>query len=233
MPSVSETINEWRSLDLADSSDWLFLIVPVLGVLGMVVSGRWRSWEVVLPITALTLATMLAIRNAPLAAVVAAPEVAVGLSSLRLSKLRSWAEPRTAPIVVGVWVAGVVLAMQSTGGFGNLGQADLRQLPIVAAKEIPAGCRLLNEYTHGGFIIATRWPEVRVSQDGRNDLYGSDRVSSQLGLLDGRSLAALEEGGVECVLVKTSRPLAQALESSELWEKVAVDEAGSLFIVSA
>ena len=107
VPSVSVTINEWRSLDLGDSRDWLFLVVPALGIIGMVVSGRWRKWEAVLPIIALTVATVLAIRNAPLAAVITAPEIAIGLSSLQVGRLQAWAAPRTVPIVLGVWIAGV------------------------------------------------------------------------------------------------------------------------------
>ena len=232
MPSVSVTINEWRSLDLGNSSDWLFLVVPALGIIGTVVSRRWRRWEVALPILALTVATVLAIRNAPLAAVIAAPEVACGLSSLRVGRLRAWAAPRTVPIVVGVWIAGVVLAMQSTNGFGDLGRPETAQFPVVAAEDIPAGCHLLNEYAHGGYLIATRWPEVRVSQDGRNDLYGSERIELQRALLEGDSVFDLEEVGVDCVLAETSRPIARALEASEEWSLLAIDQAGSLFVAS-
>ncbi len=226
------TINEWRSLDLGDSRDWLFLVVPALGIIGMVVSGRWRKWEAVLPIIALTVATVLAIRNAPLAAVITAPEIAIGLSSLQVGRLKAWAAPRTVPIVLGVWIAGVVVAIQSTSGFGVLGRPEPSRFPVVAAEEIPAGCRLLNEYAHGGYLIATRWPEVRVSQDGRNDLYGSERIELQRTLLEGDSLVALEEFGVDCVLADTSRPLVQALETSEEWSLVAVDRAASLFMLS-
>ncbi|MDH3261650.1 MAG: hypothetical protein OEM81_00295 [Acidimicrobiia bacterium] len=232
VPSVSVTINEWRSLDLGDSSDWLFLVVPALGILGMVVSRRWGSWEVLLPIIALTVATALAIRNAPLAAVIAAPEIAIGLSSLRVDRLRAWAAPRTVPIVVGVWIAGVVVAMQSTNGFGDLGRPEAGQFPVVAAEEIPAGCRLLNEYADGGYLIATRWPEVHVSQDGRNDLYGSERIERQRALLEGDSLVELEAFGIDCVLAETSRPLANALQASDRWSLLAMDQAGSLFVAS-
>ena len=31
----------------------------------------------------------------------------------------------------------------------------------------------------GGFVIDRRWPEVLVSQDGRNDLYGTDELRRQ------------------------------------------------------
>ena len=137
------------------------------------------------------------------------------------ARLRAWAALRTGPILVGLWIAGVVVAVNSTSGFGDLGQPEASQFPVVAAEEIPAGCRLLNEYAHGGYLIATRWPEVRVSQDGRNDLYGSERIERQRELLEGDSLVELEEVGIDCVLADASRPLVEALQASDRWSLVA------------
>ena len=59
------------------------------------------------------------------------------------------------------------------------------EFPSVAAAALPGGCRLLNEYNDGGYLILVR-PDVPVSQDGRNDLYGPRRLQEQEDVLNDR-----------------------------------------------
>jgi hypothetical protein len=99
---------------------------------------------------------------------------------------------------------------------------------------VPAGCRLLNEYTVGGYVIWYR-PDVPVSQDGRNDVYGKHLLQQQRDVLTAKptpdaSLAQLDRWGVDCAIVRPDRPTAIALGGDRRWRKVLSEEAGTLFV---
>jgi len=95
--------------------------------------------------------------------------------------------------------------------------------PVSPARALPSGCRLLNEYQDGGYLIYGR-PDILVSQDGRNDLYGRTILGAERArVYDPRPVSELRLFGqdVTCVLVRHQRPLAHALASSPGWRKVA------------
>ncbi len=232
VPAVSTEINEWRALDLTDPADWSFLVVPLLALALMLFTRRWTRLEALLPLLALSIASILAIRNSPLAAIVGGSEVAVGLSGLRLPALREWARPRAPAIRLGIWVAGAVLVVQSTSGLAQMGDPEPAFFPVHTAPLIPAGCRLLNEYGDGGYLIATRWPEVSVSQDGRNDLYGAARIAQQERLLGSGTPEEVAGAGIGCVLAEPDRPLSDLLRASPGWALIAEDRASALFVAS-
>jgi hypothetical protein len=103
---------------------------------------------------------------------------------------------------------------------------------VRAIDAIPAGCRLFNDYNLGGHVIERRWPEVAVSSDGRNDMYGVDRLRPQFDLLRGEvpAEATLAAMGVDCVLVEPDRELTEALRASAAWREVVADPNGVLFV---
>ena len=93
-------------------------------------------------------------------------------------------------------------------------------------RAIPAGCRVLNEYNDGGWLILQRSPDgVRVAVDGRNDAYGPalfDRVDELANGAPG-ALDELAADRVGCLLLAPGRPLVrQALDAG--WHRAAGDE---------
>jgi hypothetical protein len=88
---------------------------------------------------------------------------------------------------------------------------------------------VFNSYELGGFVLLQR-PDVQVSLDSRNDLYGSHRVLAYKQVLDGKG--DLNQGliGADCVLVPSASGLAQSLTGNQAWERRAADRAVELFV---
>jgi hypothetical protein len=217
IPGVSQFIEEWRSFDITDARDQLIALFVLVAIFGIARSGLWRSWDLSLPLAALTILTARAIRTAPFLLMWAMPYVAAALSSLAIPRLRSWAAARATPLATGLLVAGTFLAGSMLTTISDAGAIDRTSAPVEVVDSLPTGCRLLNEYEFGGLVIDRRWPEIRVSQDGRNDLYGLDRIEQQEAWLGSEDLGPLHASNITCVLARPDRALADALRASEAW----------------
>ncbi len=172
---------------------------------------------------------MRSVRGAPFALIVGAPEIALALPSLATAPVRRWAAPRRPALLAGVALGLAVLVGTEAPTLGSLGDTGA-QLPRAIAPLIPPGCRLLNEYEFGGYVIDRRWPEVLVAQDGRNDVYGLERLRDLEDLLSGSEPAALEVRGIDCVLARPERPLLEALGASTRWRELAAEDAAALYV---
>lgn len=229
IPGVSTFIEEWRAFDLTDVRDQLIGLFTVIALFGMWRGERWKSWDSSLTMVALIALTAGAIRAAPFLLMWGAPFFALALSSLGIPRLRSWAAPRFQPLGVGLMIAGVVLVGSQLGQIAQTGSIDSEQVPVGQVDGVPTGCRLLNEYEFGGFIIDRRWPDLLVSQDGRNDVYGLERIELQESWLESDDITPLDEAGITCVLARPSRPLATALRSETSWSILSESELAVAF----
>ncbi|MDH5372748.1 MAG: hypothetical protein OEX97_07375 [Acidimicrobiia bacterium] len=232
IPTVSSFIDEWRPFDLTDVRDQLIALFILIAFLGMWRGDRWKQWDVSIPMIALILLTTGAIRTAPFLLMWGAPFFAMALSSLAIPRLRSWAAPRAGPMGTGLVIAGLVLAGSMVPNISEAGSIDLERVPIKEVDVLPSACRLLNEYEFGGVVIDRRWPDLLVSQDGRNDLYGLDRIEQQESWFTDGDLAIIEQEGMTCVLARPTRPLATALRASPSWTTVSESHVAVTFIKS-
>ena len=227
----SVNIDEWQPLSLSDARGVFlvgFMLITAL-LLWRASKSRQddhgaaagtRRWETVLPVLVLAIGTLAVIRTGAFFLIIAAPLVAKGLSGIKAVGLRKWAGPRVGPLTVGLLLAAIILAAQQLPVLDEAGKPGTRFSSEIT-DAIPATCTILNEYDLGGFIIDQRWPEVLVSQDGRNDLYGAAEVERQEAILSSTDVAALDADGVSCVLADKDRPLASALAASGGWETIA------------
>ena len=225
-------IGEYRHPDLAQGADLMATIVAVLAVVSLIRTGRWRRLDVVLPLALLAVATVDAIRSAPMFVVLAGPELALGFATIGSARLRARTGPRAGPLAAG---GAVVLAAALVGAVdtaGKAGHVDRSRFPAGAVAAIPDGCRVLNEYEQGGYLLFARWPGVKVSQDSRADVYGTAPLLEQRRFLQGGSGAEkwLRENGVDCVLAEPDRPLLDQLRATPDWREVVAEPAGVLLV---
>ena len=228
--SASRGIREWQHFDPFASPDRYIGWFVAAAVVALLATGRWRRPSVVLPAALLAALTVDAMRNGPLLVVVLVPEVALGIGRVRLPTLEFGRV--FAALVVAVWaILTYVLVPFAVDNAGTPRTGDF-STALVAA--IPPGCRLLNEYHQGGFVIWKR-PDVPVSQDGRNDVYGEARLAVQDDVLHARpspdaSLRWLDAHDVRCVLSYRTTPIAGVLATNAGWRRVARAQAGVLYV---
>jgi len=121
-------------------------------------------------------------------------------------------------VLIGGAVAGIAgLSVLAVPAFTHLGRPEVDPRVLDA---LPAGCRLLNEYILGGHVILYR-PDVPVSLDSRNDVYGAADVRRLQGAFDVPTEGLTETLGVTCVLTRTDRRLAAALRADPRWRTAA------------
>lgn len=200
-------------------------ILALLSVLGGCALA-WRSWRggrfgFAACIVVLAAATATAIRFLPMVAVAGTPELALLVGTLRV---------REQFMRIVVAAVAVVLA-----ALAALGWRDLRLLePMVSpdlVAAVPSGCRVLNDDLAGDALVLTR-PDVSVSIDGRNDLYGRRTIQSVLDQFANRAgtLKLLRQENVGCVLGPSSTALVNELRHTAGWRVVAQDSFRTLLV---
>jgi hypothetical protein len=111
----------------------------------------------------------------------------------------------------------------------SFGRPDPAKFPSAAIRAIPAGCTLFNEYDFGGLVILER-PDVLVSLDSRNDLYGAEQVTHHSQILSGQGDLSSGLMGADCVLVRPASNLTAWLEASSDWSLSFAGSAAELYI---
>lgn len=221
---ASTVITEWQPLNLADP---LQAVPFVLGLLALVVAARRR--EIVLSAALLvTLAgSVTAMRIIPILLLVSMP-VLMSAASHPLV-LRYFESRRRMLAQCGTLAVAAVTVLVAIN-LHSLGRPDPATYPSDAIGSIPSGCTLFNDYMVGGLVILQR-PDVRVSLDSRNDLYGADRVNKFMRFIE-RGDGDLTErlSGADCVLVPPSSGLAQRLRTDAQWKVQTAETASVLFI---
>jgi hypothetical protein len=223
-------IKEWERLDPRQLPQLCALLLLVACAFALVRTGRWRDPRVVAPIALFAALTIDAQRNIPFAMALVAPEIALGWPALR-GAIADYSRSRRQPIIAGSLIGLAVVAIAYASAVTDLRPATPRIYPVRAVQAIPGGCRLLNEYKDGGYIIEKRWPDVLVSEDGRNDLYGVDLLRTQQDVLDakGNWSGWLDRNAVDCVLANPHREIVTELQSRG-WTVAVREHAGVLLL---
>lgn len=169
-------ISEWQSPNFHDVTQLglLALIIAVVAAGIRLVPG----WLASLAVLGVTMA-LLAVRNGPVAAVLATPALGIALQS-RLPALRS-SKPRAARDRLGRRVielaAASVVAIAAVVALPMLAASSRTDyFPVSGADRLVAlqpAARVLGEYSWGGYLINRLYSSGgRVFVDGRNDMYG-------------------------------------------------------------
>lgn len=139
--------------------------------------------------------------------------------------------PRIAPNVkkLTVFVLATVLLPSvavSLLAFLPVSKVDNTEYGVETVRALPEGCKLLNAHEMGGPLILFR-PDVKVSFDGRNDMYPAEEFYQQNHVMFGRdtdfSLAWIEDNGINCVLANEYTTIQGHLLPTGDWEVAMVD----------
>lgn len=215
-------ISEWRPVGLGSAEQVLGLVSLVLGAVAGGLALRARRMDTVAVLAVLGIATAMAIRFAPMIALYAVPELAAAAGRIRV---REFFLNRVCAATIAILA--IACAAEMTG-FAAPGAQNASPSLV---KALPAGCRLLNDLEIGGDVIRSR-PDVRVSIDSRNDLYGRAREVRSLDQLSSprSGLAFIRRTGVTCVLAPTKAPLVSALRAASGWQVLATDTVRTLLV---
>lgn len=238
--SRRQGIQEWQPASIHRVDDVgvvLFLLAVVGWALWQQRSGRGPvRWSLIAPAVLATGLTLLATRNATFAALASVPLLAalLGAAGAGLDRRGRRVPIRPGPAIAAMTIGGLLAGAIETGGLSlDPDPLEAPGYPSAAARALPSGCRVLNEYHFGGYLILVR-PDIPVSQDGRNDLYGTARLDPQKKLFaEGDSATAsseLDRAGITCVLAEPNRPLVRALAGDPGWRRVAADATAQAWV---
>jgi len=215
-------INEWDHPGFGNFAQLVSLIAIAVAVLASWLAYRSRRFDTAGILLLLVAATASAIRFAPMIVVFAIPELAAALGIL---KVRPFMFRR---IVAAVCAVLGVFAIANVRTFARR-STNLASPRLVAA--LPRDCHVANDYTLGATVILLR-PDVRVSIDGRNDMYGRALVLSAVAMLEDSpgTAAKLHAARVNCVLAPSSAPLVAGLSHDSDWHVVGHDGYRTLLV---
>jgi hypothetical protein len=220
-------IDEWRHPNLNSTSGIVAVIALGLAAMCMTWSIRHARWPQVFLLGLLAGATISTVRFAPCLAVACVPEMAIALSVIRLGRVVAPAWRLGAFLVVAVLTAGAAQAAT------HLGQPDYA--PQLTAL-IPSGCRVVTNDLNGGLTELLR-PDVTVSLDTRNDLYGRTDLVALSELLNDKvptnTDAWFNDHTVGCVFAPSKQSLVQRLSTDPNWRVAGVSDGQTLLVRSS
>jgi hypothetical protein len=240
---LQDAIQEWASPNFHEAQTWPFIWL-LLGTL--VVAGLSRErlgWRNALLLSGTAYSALLAGRNIPTFAIVAAPVLARHANALleeRNIRLRWDQLPTTGVYGVLNWtLAVVVLAGGAVWAVRALDPETVEEArrasqPVEAAAYLEsAGAPepIFNSYNWGGYLIwAAR--DYLVYVDGRTDLYDDEFLREYLAIHLAQEgwEEKLDETGVNTVIVEASSPLGRSLADVEGWSLAYEDELAVVYV---
>lgn len=245
---IMDNVREWLSPDFHLGLAYEYMLLALIAVLGLS-SMKLGAVETML-VLLFTHMSLYSARHIPLFAIIAAPVMGVRLEQMLyalrerrlagffLRKSREAAE-MDSMAGGGLWptLAVGALALLALGGMVDYG-FDKKNVPYDAVRFLERerlSGNMFNSDEFGDYIIYAAWPAYRVFMDGRNDMYGEQR------LRDYAKVVRLERGweevlrrhGVEWIIFETDSALSRTLLGGGGWRLVYADKVASVFVRSA
>jgi hypothetical protein len=186
---------------------------------------------------------LLAARNVPTFALVAAPVLSMHLDSLLNDyhlRLNSKRAVVSAPLAALNWLllilvaGGLIVKMVYEMDPLRLEQARKSIFPVAAVQYLEKSHpsrELFNSYNWGGYLIWNA-PDYPVYVDGRTDLYDDQFIRDYLRTYTAQAgwNERLAQSGINTVLVESESPLASALNISPGWSKIYSDSVAAIYV---
>ncbi len=244
--ALRDYIQEWASPNFHQRYTWPFiwLLLGTLAAAG--VSPKRLSWRDSVMVGGTAYSALLAGRNFPTFAIVAAPVLSGHTEAwlrARGYRLRWSRLPPSAGFVLLNWLLLIVILGAGIGKIvyalqpARIDAARRDTMPVEAVaylqeRHLPGP--IFNSYNWGGYLIWTA-RDYPVYVDGRTDLYGDDLLGIYLStaLAQEGWEANLDAAGINSVLIERTSPLAGVLALSEGWERVYQDNLAVIFVREA
>lgn len=215
-------IAEWMPPGLGSVMQVLGLLAIPVALSAMYVAWRWRRLDLVAVVLVVGIASVSAVRFMPMVVILGSPMLSDVLGRLNV-------RPHMARRIVACGCAAIAVVAVAKLPTAPTRQRDLASTDLIA--RLPTGCRLVNDYDVGGAVILLR-PDVQVSVDGRNDIYGRAALMRVVGWIDDApgTRSALLTNRVDCVLAPTATPIVRSLSQDPRWSLIGSDGARSLLV---
>jgi hypothetical protein len=219
----SGVIVEWEHLDPGNATQ---LAMLAIGLVALLLSVRRNDLIFVGTLGFTAVGALIAIRFLPLLVLQALPVLAASAS--RPAVLR-YIQSRRVVLFPAAWLAASATMAVALPSLAHIGQPLPAIYPVKAVADIPIGCNLYNTEPLGGLVILQR-PDVLVSLDSRNVLYGHKRINAAARTLQGRGDVSSELAQAGCVLLPPASGLAERLYKDPAWELKTREKSAVLFV---
>ncbi len=222
-------ILEWQSPNFHDPAHLPFLLLIVaLVVVGLRPAPGWMTALAV----GSTAMGLLALRNIPLAAVLATPALALSIQSLlgerrlfgRTRRRTGASQRRLMEMSAAVMVVIVTAVMFAPLGLGaGAQQAVAHSFPVAALdrlERIRPDAHVLAEYGWGGYVIHQLYAKGgRVFVDGRNDMYSQQILDDYLHIrnADAGWQGLIARYRVQAILLPPAAPITRGAATGAGW----------------
>ncbi len=219
------TIAEWMPLDWGSPVQDAAMAA---GLAALIIAWRRREMVLTAALAVCLAGAVAAWRFLPFAVILATPVLAAFLSDPPDLLRRYLASRRIMFQRCGaLGLAGLVAI--GAPSLTHIGRPEPAMYPVALVAEVPHGCRLFTNDVIGSYVILAR-PDVLVSLDSRNNLYGRVLPVAEERVLHGWGNLARELAGAGCVLVPRDYGLAARLRQDPQWRLSAADQIAVLFV---
>jgi hypothetical protein len=221
----SGLIAEWAPLNLTSPVQDLTLVA---GVAALAVAWRRREAVLTAALAVCLAGSAVAVRFLPFVVLLATPVLAAYASDPP-DRIRDYLVSRRVMFQRCGALGLVALIAVAVPSLTHVGRPDPATYPAGLVNSIPRGCRLFTTDLIGDYVILAR-PDVPVSLDTRNTLYGPVLLSADERVLHGQGNLSRGLAGAGCVLVPRDYGLAPRLHSNPQWRVGAADHDAILYI---
>jgi hypothetical protein len=218
-------IAEWAPFNPASPTQDLTLAV---GLAALVIGWRRRELVLAAALSVCVAGAIKAERFLPFVVILATPLIAAVLSSppdpiRRYLVSRRVMFQRCGALGIAALVAVAVPSLP------HIGRPEPTTYPISLTVDIPRGCRLFTTDLIGSYVTLAR-PDVPVSLDTRNNLYGPALIAAEERVLHGGGSLSRGLAGAGCVLVPPRYELARRLRNDAQWQLLSANRAAVLYV---
>jgi hypothetical protein len=221
----TQLVTEWMPFDPANAVQDLTLAA---GLAALIIAWRRREAVLAAALAVCMTGSVQAVRFLPFVVILAMPVIA-SFASNPPGPIHRYLVSRRVMLQRGGALGLAALVALAVPSLTHIGRPEPATYPATVVADIPHGCRLFTNDLIGAYVILAR-PDVPVSLDTRNNLYGPKLLIAEERVLHGWGNPATGLTGAGCVLTPRSYGLARQLRHDPQWQVRAVDQIAILYV---